>query len=51
MPAVDAALEELLKHNAEFLRLCRQLGWGKIEIAVKDGKPVMATVIRDIKLS
>jgi hypothetical protein len=51
MPAVETALEELFKHNTEFLKACQQFQWGKIEIAVKDGKPVMITVIRDIKLS
>ncbi len=51
MQAVEATLEELFKHNSEFLKLCQQFGWGKIEIAIKDGKPVMVTVKRDIKLS
>jgi hypothetical protein len=51
MPPVETTLEELFKHNADFLKACQQFGWGKIEIAVKDGKPVMVTVKRDIKLS
>jgi hypothetical protein len=51
MQAVEATLEELFKHNPEFLKVCQKFGWGKIEIAVKDGKPVMVTVKRDIKLS
>jgi len=51
MQAVETALEELFKYNTEFLKACREFGWGKIEIAVKDGKPVMVTVKRDIKLS
>ncbi|MEK7354791.1 MAG: hypothetical protein AABZ77_09825 [Chloroflexota bacterium] len=51
MQAVEATLEELFKHNPEFLKACQRFGWGKIEIAVKDGKPVMVTVKRDIKLS
>ena len=51
MLAVETTLEELFKHNPDFLKACQQFGWGKIEIAVKDGKPVMVTVIRDIKLS
>ena len=51
MTAVETALEELFKYNPEFLKACQKFGWGKIEIAVKDGKPVMVTVIRDIKLS
>ncbi|APV45027.1 hypothetical protein Dform_01708 [Dehalogenimonas formicexedens] len=48
---VESSLEELFKHNPEILRVCREFGWGKIEIAVKDGKPVMVTVRREIKLS
>ncbi len=51
MQAVETTLEELFKHNPEFLKVCQKFGWGKIEIAVKDGKPVMVTVKRDIKLS
>ena len=51
MQAVENTLEELFKHNTEFLNACQKFGWGKIEIAVKDGKPVMVTVKRDIKLS
>jgi hypothetical protein len=51
MPAVETTLEELFKHNPQCLKACQEFGWGKIEIAVKDGKPVMVTVKRDIKLS
>lgn len=51
MQAVEATLENLFKHNAEILKVCEKFGWGKIEIAVKDGKPVMVTVKKDIKLS
>ena len=51
MQAVEITLEELFKHNIDFLNACQKFGWGKIEIAVKDGKPVMVTVKRDIKLS
>jgi hypothetical protein len=51
MLAFETTLEELFKHNPDFLKACQNFGWGKIEIAVKDGKPVMVTVIRDIKLS
>jgi hypothetical protein len=51
MQAVETTLEELFKHNLEILKVCQEFGWGKIEIAVKDGKPVMVTVKRDIKLS
>jgi hypothetical protein len=51
MQAVEATLENLFKHNPEILKVCEKFGWGKIEIAVKDGKPVMVTVKKDIKLS
>jgi len=51
MQAVETSLEELFKHNPEFLKVCQIFGWGKIEIAIKDGKAVMVTVRRDIKLN
>ena len=46
----QSSLRQLLKTNPDFLRVCQQFGWGKIEIAVKDGKPVMISVKRDIKI-
>ena len=51
MQAVETSLEELFKHNPEFLIICQKFGWGNIEIAVKGGKAVMVTVKREIKLS
>ena len=51
MQAVETTLEELFRRNTEILRVCEEFGWGKIEIVVKDGKPVMVTVKKDIKLS
>jgi hypothetical protein len=51
MQAVETTLEELFKHNTGIRRVCQEFGWGKIEIVVKDGKPVMVTVKKDIKLS
>jgi hypothetical protein len=50
MQAVESDLEEFFKCHPEFLRICQQFHWGKIEIVVKDGKPVMISVKRDIKL-
>ena len=47
----ESVLEDIFKHNTQFLGACQTFGWGKIEITVKDGKPVMVTVKRDIKLS
>ena len=51
MQVIESTLSELFKYNPEILKVCQSLDWGKIEIAVKDGKPVMVTVKRDIKLS
>ena len=51
MQAAEAALEELFKSHPDFLRVCQQFRWGKIEIVVKDGKPVMISVRRDVKLN
>jgi len=48
--AVEAALEEFFKRHPEFLRICQGFRWGRIEITVKDGKPVMISVKKDIKL-
>lgn len=50
MEAVEAALEEFFKRHPEFLRICQGFRWGRIEITVKDGKPVMISVKKDIKL-
>lgn len=51
MQNVETSLEELFKCNPEFLKACQRFGWGHIEVMVKDGKPVMVTLKRDIKLS
>jgi hypothetical protein len=51
MPNIESSLEELFKRNPEFLKVCQLFGWGHIEVVVKDGKPVMVTLKRDIKLS
>jgi len=29
-----------------FLDFCRRVGWGVIEVKVKDGQPVMGSIIR-----
>lgn len=50
MEAVETALGELFKSHPDFLRVCQWFQWGKIEIVVKDGKPVMISVRRDIKI-
>jgi hypothetical protein len=51
MPTIEQSLQELFKRNPEFRTICQNFGWGNIEVVVKDGKPVMVTLKRDIKLS
>jgi len=51
MPTIEIALQELFKRNPEFLTICQNFGWGNIEVTVKDGKPVMVSLKRDIKLN
>lgn len=42
---------ELTKAQKAFLKYCLEFGWGKLEVVVKDGQPVMITPIKqDIKL-
>ena len=41
----------LSKPQVAFLEYCKEFGWGKLEVTVKDGIPVMITPIKqDIKL-
>ncbi len=43
--------EELTKAQKNFLSYCHKFGWGKVEVIIKDGQPVMVSPIkRDIKL-
>ncbi|KKN18754.1 hypothetical protein LCGC14_0952580 [marine sediment metagenome] len=35
-------VEELRPADLKFLAFCRKLGWGKFELEVKNGEPVMA---------
>ena len=51
MSTIETDLEELFKRNPDFLAVCRRFGWGNIEVVVKDGKPMMVTLKKDIKLS
>jgi len=51
MQAAEATLEKLFRHNPDIKEVCRQIGWGTIEISIKEGKPAMVTVKKDIKLS
>ena len=41
---------ELTELEIKLIEQVRLLDWGKIEVAIKDGKPVMISVKRDIKL-
>lgn len=41
----------LTEAQIRFLDLCKKVGWGVLEVKVKDGQPVMASLIRqDFKL-
>ena len=37
---------ELTKAESEFREFCHKLGYGKIEVIIKDGEPVYATQIK-----
>lgn len=32
--------------DVKFIAFCRNLGWGKIELLIKNGRPTMASVIQ-----
>ena len=34
--------KELTKAQIKFLEYCQKLGWGRIEVIIKNGEPVMA---------
>ena len=36
---------ELSKAQGDFLRLCSEVGYGTLEVKVKDGQPVMSKVV------
>ena len=41
----------LTKAQTAFLAYCKSFGWGKLEVTVKNGEPVMISVIRqEVKL-
>jgi len=33
---------ELTKAQSSFLEFCKKFGWGKLEVTVKNGEPVMS---------
>ena len=39
-------IKQLTKAQQEFLDFCEKLGYGKIEIVIKDGQPVYATQVK-----
>ena len=39
-------MDELTKAQLNFLKYCKEFGWGKIEVTVKNGEPVMVVEIR-----
>ena len=39
-------IEELTIAQQNFLKYCKQFGWGKIEVTVKNGEPVMVSPIK-----
>ncbi|MFP3975665.1 MAG: hypothetical protein ACOC6S_02655 [Chloroflexota bacterium] len=50
MQTLETELETLFTSQPDLIRAFQRLGWGRIEIVVKDGKPVMISMKRDIKL-
>lgn len=46
---VEKKLEDFFR-DERFLGICRLFGWGKLEIVVHDGKPIMVSFKKDIKL-
>ena len=36
---------ELTKTQSEFLAFCEDFGWGKLEVSIKNGEPVMAAPV------
>lgn len=44
-------LEDFTKAQLNFIEYCKKFGWGKLEVIIKDGQPVMVSPIKqDIKL-
>ncbi len=42
----DLMESSLTKSQKAFLDYCKGFGWGKVEVTVKDGQPVMVVEIR-----
>ena len=44
--------KELSKTQLNFLEYCEKFGWGKLEVTVKNGEPVLVTPIKqDFKMT
>ena len=44
-------IERLTTAQVKFLIYCKNFGWGKLEVTVKNGEPVMVSPIRqEVKL-
>ena len=41
---------ELTEQEVKLIEQVRQLDWGKIEVSIKNGKPVMISIKKDVKL-
>ncbi len=42
----------LTKAQKKFIDFCQTFGWGKLEVVVKDGEPVMVTPLKqDFKMT
>jgi len=47
-PKAESELSDCWKR---FVELCKDIRWGKLEVRLKDGEPVMVSILRqDIKL-
>ena len=41
-PKNNAIVKEITKTQADFLEFLEEYGWGKVEVTVKNGEPVMS---------
>ena len=39
----NVRIDTLTKAQLNFLNYCKELGWGKVEVVIKGGEPVLAT--------
>ena len=43
---IEPKTEDLTKAQKNFIEYCKKFGWGKVEVIVKDGQPVMVSPIK-----